>query len=1453
MDITARPLRDVLTYLQGQVAEGRLGLTDGLLTDATLTGFLTTLPGRRITLDAPRFTLVEDVSPQVLTVTGTVSARWPVSLFGAEAFEVDTCVLRISRPAADAPAAVTLDVDATLQVATLAFPVTGRAVAGGVLRCALRPGDHPSLDLAAVVGELSGAAAEVALPADATFAKRIALGGVDLSVGFGRPPLTSLAVTLNADTQWSIVEGSFVLQSIGVTFTASHTAPPVGPSTVTYGVALRASLLLRRVFTVTSSVDSDGPWEITVVPADGTLPSLADLAGLVGGSDLRESVRSGLDAIGLGAPAIDGVRIAFDPFARRLLYAGVAGHITLAGARFDLYLRLPPLQFAGRIARGEKLRLKPLFAHFFGSDGGMPDIEITELGLSATPSTGAYRLALTVEDGKFTLGPLGLRQLSIDIAKQPTGFSGSIGGGLTLGGAELVIEAARPEAAGPWVFTGGTGPGQQVRIATLHADLAASFGDFTLPKVLDGLVIDELSIRFDTAGNGTFTCHTRFPVNGVDLDLTVFVDVRSRTGAPADIVVSGKLSVGDLRFTVDFSRTQAQWALLATYRATGAARSITISRLVAAVSADVAALVPADLEIELDDAMVAVTRTAAGTTVLIGLDLGAKLDLSGLPLVGQVLPAGQTASVENLRLLVATGALSRAEVTAVNALLPDAIAKLPVPTDPPAAGTADVAVARGPSVSARLNLGGTPQTLAMPIAGGVGSGAGGDRPATPTAPVAVASSDTAKWFTLQKTFGPLYLSRIGARYEDAVLWILLDAALSALGLTVSLDGLALGSPVKRFDPRFDLRGLGIDYRNPAIEIGAAFLRTTVTDDRGRSYDEYDGAAVLKAKALTLSAIGSYAYLDGHPSLFIYAVLDYPIGGPSFFFVTGLAAGFGYNRALIVPPVDGIAQFPLVSEATKKSAAPTGKPDNPAQRVAAELATLRSAIPPSVGANFLAVGIRFTSFQMLDSFALLTVSFGQRFEVNLLGLSTMVVPPAVPGDAVVPPLAEIQLALRASFVPDEGFLGVAAQLTPASYVLSRDCHLTGGFAFSCWFPGTGAPVPNAGDFVLTLGGYHPGFAVPAHYPRVPRLGINWKVSDRLAVKGESYFALTPSMLMCGVLLDATWNSGDLRAWFHAGADFLIAWKPYHYDAHAYASLQVSYRFELFGTQEIRLSASADLHLWGPPFSGSARVSLSVVGFDIAFGAAARATPDPIDWGQFTKSFLPAPAVAGGTAACCGISLRDGLVRKAPDTGTATAPVDLGVVNPKQFVLVTDSVIPSTAATAGTPIPLGDLALSPVGVAPMAVRAGTLTASHTIVIRRDGVAAEQHFSFTPVIKRLPAALWGERLAPSLGDADFVERALSGFEIRPNADTEPTAGTLVSRDDWRFADAPVMPTYGWETRPTGPIGGEPASAPTIRATIGTDSTVAARARLLDVLGITAPVDVDASIADMYGTRRT
>ena len=67
-----------------------------------------------------------------------------------------------------------------------------------------------------------------------------------------------------------------------------------------------------------------------------------------------------------------------------------------------------------------------------------------------------------------------------------------------------------------------------------------------------------------------------------------------------------------------------------------------------------------------------------------------------------------------------------------------------------------------------------------------------------------------------------------------------------------------------------------------------------------------------------------------------------------------------------------------------------------------------------------------------------------------------------------------MALRTVVSPSVGeFSARGAARARDSYMLDPDCRLTGGFAFCVWFE----PHDDAGDFVVTLGGYHPAFTVP----------------------------------------------------------------------------------------------------------------------------------------------------------------------------------------------------------------------------------------------------------------------------------------------------------------------------------------------------------------------------------------
>ena len=187
-----------------------------------------------------------------------------------------------------------------------------------------------------------------------------------------------------------------------------------------------------------------------------------------------------------------------------------------------------------------------------------------------------------------------------------------------------------------------------------------------------------------------------------------------------------------------------------------------------------------------------------------------------------------------------------------------------------------------------------------------------------------------------------------------------------------------------------------------------------------------------------------------------------------------------------------------------------------------------------GEFWFAAGISFTSFALVDGVAVVSVAIGDGLEIALLGLARM----ALPRPELA--LVSIELGLIARFSSSEGVLWIQAQLTDNSWILDESVRLTGGFAFVTWFAG-----PNAGQFVLTLGGYHPSFKRP-DYPVVPRLGFQWSVSTQITVKGEAYFALTSEAVMAGGSLTASADFGSAWATVKFGADGIVYFDPFRYD-------------------------------------------------------------------------------------------------------------------------------------------------------------------------------------------------------------------------------------------------------------------------------------------------------------------
>lgn len=917
----------------------------------------------------------------------------------------------------------------------------------------------------------------------------------------------------------------------------------------------------------------------------------------------------------------------------------------------------------------------------------------------------------------------------------------------------------------------------------------------------------------------------------LSIDISIVVKPDKATGGkrPASygggvIVPVSAGALTSLYFQGQFTaRTGGMWVLQC---AVEEELSVGVSGLFHALSPELGAVFPEELTIPLRQNLMLVITGKVGVgracRFIFGAGLHASFDLGQFPLLGPSLSAPSVEAGLGVELLVATDVFSRRELKALSVALEEMGFPLRIKLS-----KALQELERGAHLVAELSFVGKKLPWYTPLkrkrpGQRFGPRASRSLPRESSEDFPITVGDNGAWLAVEQSAGPVHFRRLGLVYKDGDIYFQPEVTLSMGQLRLVMDGVSVRLPLPRGNPEFRVDGFGLELVTDALAIGGAFLRTSHD-----GYDDYSGLAAIQLRlggkgspgAVGLSAIGAFARTDSGPSLFLYAALNYPLGGPPFFFVTGLSGGFGYNRDLDAPTLEGIPSFPLVAQAVQGTG---GWNDAEAKSIVNDqLRQLARYLRVEPELGFLALGIKFTSFKMLDGFALLMVLLGKQFELNLLGFSRLQVP-FNSSKAV----AVVELALQARFAPSEGLALVRGQLTSASYILSPSCRLTGGFAFATWFAGS-----HAGDFVLTLGGYHPRFNVPSHYPVVPRVGLDWRVGP-LSVKGESYFALCSHALMAGGHLEASFRSGAAWASFTMGADFLISWKPYAYDIELYQHFK-------FGLGALKASLGAKLGIWGPDFGGYAKLKVFLFSVKVKFGNQGKPAPRPIGWGDFRDSFLPEPEEV------CSIAVAEGLMREVrPKSG---AP--LSIVNPRDFVLVTDSVVPARESfhpAASAPIP------GPAfGVAPVAVKGSDLRSTQRVVIRRAGVEVEpDKFKVTPVRRRMPAAMWGEpkvqtvggeeRLRfPGVNDQGYVNDALVGLRIEPAM--PPKAGDT---DDLpvsalRFDPEVLKKVYHFEALPPFRAfqGDDAARRAEVRKTLAQH---AARTELLEALGFVPEEDV-------------
>lgn len=577
---------------------------------------------------------------------------------------------------------------------------------------------------------------------------------------------------------------------------------------------------------------------------------------------------------------------------------------------------------------------------------------------------------------------------------------------------------------------------------------------------------------------------------------------------------------------------------------------------------------------------------------------------------------------------------------------------------------------------------------------------------------------------IQTTIGPFELSTLRFEFDNASLEVGVDGQFSLGGVVIAPYGLGVTIPFKA-NGKFGLHldGLGLSFDASGLTMTGMFAKVN---------DDFLGAAVLGVFDLfELSAIGGYTDIkDGKggstPSLFVFASLEAPLGGPPYLFITGLAGGFGFNRRLA--KVTRVSDHPLL-KVMKGQAIDT-------KDMIGSLTKLGEQFLPELGEWWIAAGVQFTSFGFIAGKLLAVLAVGKSFRFELIGSAAF----------GIDPIAYFEIDFGA-FIDAESFL-VRADISPNSYLIHPDIFsLHGSFALGVWYGGE-----HAGDFVFSIGGFHPYYPVPAHYPPdLDRVSVKAVVFGWVHFEVSAYFALTPRALMAGAAISLWAEFAGISAGLDVWVDVLIQWDPFF----IYGRMGVAVWFVFLGRHEISVS----LELWTPELGGIATIDLAIVSFDIEFGAAL--SYPSLKFFQFVDSQLgiPAKAKAGGGAVVSTFAVDDepgllkldvlwgrSVVLEREDEGQEgldpKQPIKIG----PEFGLVLRSRIPAGPATDSVQVNGHTISIKgelDFPLCNLSDRDSTLT--FNIPGAGQSVVARQ-----PVIRSFPAAQFGDDFEGAQADS-------------------------------------------------------------------------------------------------------
>ncbi|MGH3810810.1 MAG: DUF6603 domain-containing protein [Pseudonocardiaceae bacterium] len=746
-----------------------------------------------------------------------------------------------------------------------------------------------------------------------------------------------------------------------------------------------------------------------------------------------------------------------------------------------------------------------------------------------------------------------------------------------------------------------------------------------------------------------------------------------------------------------------------------------------------------------------------GTSVLRVAAVRARVDVraSTLPVVGDVVPADRDLALTGVRFNLASRAWTKEQTAAVNALV-ERVSETSGAMTLPQEG-----LVAGVSVGVELVVAGEPQPpLVLPITK-AGGGSGAELAALLSAGHGRGDDPAARELGL--VFGPVRLRRLVLGFAEGAVFVAFDALFTAGPVEFTLLGLGISIRVGAtlaITPVLSGAALVID-KSPLKVVGVLERR------RSEKYSELiTGMLAVETGFFAMQAMGSYARSRaGWASVFLFGEIGAQGGralfGPPAFTVNAICGGFGVNSTVRIPDILEIPRFPLVNRLTG------GGPDDPTpEQVLEELMGPAAWVTPHPDRYWGAIGVDFATFKFLRVRALALVEFGDAFKVMILGRASITFPKNASAARKVH--ARLNIDVKLAYEAVKNLLSLDIAVAEGSFVFDPAIRLTGGIAVYLWTGGQ-----HDGDFVISVGGYHPKYRVPAHYPLPAPLGFVWSPDDTLRVSARGYTALTPNAFMLGGGLDARYDRGLLSAWFTAYLDALIQWNPFRLEVALGIRIGVAFTIKVwFIKVRVSIEVGIDLALWTPPLGGRVSVKIWFISFSFSFGSTRTSVP-AISWREFRQQLPTQPlAVTPLRGVLADVASSELAARRAAGKPT--------LVSAFGFALSTEAALPASHITVnGTELPTA--AQQRVDIRPM--KAVNVTSEHRVTVFRHGRVFDwEKYGWTiiPVTTSVPQALWGvPRDTPTVDDPDLLPDRPGGVRIEvPPPESGEKLGPITAR---------------------------------------------------------------------------